>query len=208
MILTAIAVTLFILTDSYARQRCRSCQTTISVSNLRQVGFALFEFETEYGRFPDASTIPEVEKKNPKNSVPLGAATANECFRQLFAADIAISESMFHSPTPRNRRPDNFFGGNKTLEKSECSYAFIAGLSSTKNLPDTPLAVFPLLPGTLLFDKDLKHHGGKATILRVDNSVITLPVDKSGHVYLNGKDLFDPSQPFWGGKLPDVKWPE
>jgi hypothetical protein len=42
----------------------------------------------------------------------------------------------------------------------------------------------------------------------LDTSVITLPVDKSGHVYLNGKDLFDPSQPFWGGKVPDVKWPE
>jgi hypothetical protein len=41
-----------------------------------------------------------------------------------------------------------------------------------------------------------------------DFRVQRLPVDKSGHVYLNGKDLFDPSQPFWGGKAPDVKWPE
>lgn len=37
-----------------------------------------------------------------------------------------------------------------------------------------------------------------------DFRVERLTVDQSGRVYL----LFDSSQPFWGGKVPDVKWPE
>jgi hypothetical protein len=49
---------------------------------------------------------------------------------------------------------------------------------------------------------------GKAIILRTGPGSLTYPVDKSGHVKINGKDLFDPSQPFWNGKAPVVKWPE
>lgn len=67
-----------------------------------------------------------------------------------------------------------------------------------------------MVRGKLIFDHKLckKRYGGKAIILRADQSVATLPVDKSGHVYIGGKDLFDPSQPIWNGRVPDVKWPE
>jgi hypothetical protein len=70
--------------------------------------------------------------------------------------------------------------------------------------------VFPLISGKRLFDYKLakKYYDCKAVVLFIDNSVRSYPVDKSGHVYINGKDLFDPSQPFWNGKVPDVKWPE
>jgi len=34
---------------------------TEPLSNIRQIGLLLFDFEQEYGRFPDASTIPAVQ---------------------------------------------------------------------------------------------------------------------------------------------------
>ena len=37
------------------RQKMKTLQTT-SLSNLRQIGIALFEFETEYGSFPNEKT--------------------------------------------------------------------------------------------------------------------------------------------------------
>ena len=191
------------------QHRRRDHGQTEAINNARQIGIALFEFETEYGQFPNATTIPMVRKANPTTTIPMGSSSSNDCFRQLIAAEIAQSERMFYARTSSSRKPDGVFLGTAALEIGECSFAYIAGLSSTGD-PSTPIVVFPLVPGMRLFDYKAckKYHEGKAVILRLDNSVTSLPVDKSGHVYVNGKDLFDPTQPFWGGKVPDVKWPE
>jgi hypothetical protein len=188
-------------------------QTGESAGNLRQIGLALLEFDTDFGRFPDSSTIAQVKERDPSTTIPLGLSTSNELFRQLLVTEVAPSESMFYSRPPGSgphRRPDNNFVGTNALEKGECGFAYIAGLSTTSHPPDTPLAMAPLVPGQRKFDyKHCKEFfGGKAVILCIDCSVRSLPVDKSGRVWINGKDLFDPSQPFWGGKAPDVKWPE
>jgi hypothetical protein len=63
-----------------------------------------------------------------------------------------------------------------------------------------------LLPGKLLFDRTA--FNGKAVILRLDNSATALQIEKNGQVLVGGMDIFDPRQPFWHGKKPDVKWPE
>lgn len=177
-----------------------------AINNMRQLGLALMEFETEYGAFPDEATISKVRTNNPASTISLGNATANDYFRQLLASENAATETIF-SGYPAHR-PDDNFDGTKALEKGECSFAYIKGVAA--NHPAAiPIVVYPLVKGKLVFDYKLcKEWGKKVAILRTDCSVITLPVDKSGHVYLNGKDLFDPSQPFWGGKVPDVKWPE
>jgi hypothetical protein len=79
------------------------------------------------------------------------------------------------------------------------------GISSSAD-PETPVCMTPLEPGKLTFDRELFE--GRAVILRVDCSTITLPINASGHAILNGMDLFDPRQPFWHGKTPNVKWPK
>jgi hypothetical protein len=177
---------------------------------LRQLGLALFEFECEYGRFPDSGTIQKVKASAPDSDFLLGQSFSNDYFRQLMATEIVTSESMFYARSQNPRRPDNMMKGGKALDTGECAFAYISGLSSSTDLPTTPIALFPLVPGEKLFDYELceKYYDGMAFILLIDNSVKIVSVDKSGHVYLNGKDLFDPAQPFWRGKKPDVKWPE
>lgn len=72
----------------------------------------------------------------------------------------------------------------------------------------------PVVPGTWKFDP--KPFNGEAIILFLNssgaglpgNSATVLPIDKNGDVLLNGMNLFDPRQPFWRGKAPDIKWPE
>lgn len=164
------------------------------------------EFEYEFGSYPSDPTIPKLITESKTTAIPLGTSTANEYFRQLMVAGILDDETCFLGVP--GRKPDNVCVGSRAIEKGECTYAYINDVSP-KSLPETPLVVYPLIKGKLIFDYKLcKQWGGKVAILRNDNSVVTLPVDKSGHVYLNGKDLFDPSQQFWGGKAPDVKWPE
>ncbi len=63
-----------------------------------------------------------------------------------------------------------------------------------------------MLPGTGLFDR--KALGGKAVILRQDNSVSTYIIQQDGTVTDNEMDILDPAQPFWEGKAPTIRWPE
>ena len=196
------------LTSPLVVRSRKKADLTEAVSNARQIGLALFEFETSYGAFPNAQTAKAV-KEATLSTLPLGSSTSNDYFRQLIAAEICQSEMMFYARSARTKKADNVFTGSEALKKGECAFAYIAGLT-LKHPPETPIAVFPLVPGKRAFDKKLcdKHFSGRAVILHIDNSVMSHPVDASGRVWINGKDLFDPSQPFWGGKAPDVKWPE
>ncbi len=176
-----------------------------AASNAKQIGLALFEFDNQYGQYPDASTAP-ILRTGKDSTWALGDATSNDLFQQLFVEGIVQSEEIFYAQTPWSKRPDkNSSTEANTLAPSECAFAYIVGLS-TKDDPQTPVCVTPLIPGKLTFDRE--PFDGRAVILRVDQSAISLPIDPSGHVILNGMDLFDPRQPFWHGKAPVVKWPK
>jgi prepilin-type processing-associated H-X9-DG protein len=53
----------------------------------------------------------------------------------------------------------------------------------------------------------LQTFNGKAVVLFVDGRVELLRIDRAGRALLDGKDLFDPSRPFWRGKKPDLRHP-
>ena len=91
------------------------------------------------------------------------------------------------------------------MKKGECGFSYIAGLSSKGN-PSRPLVVTPLIPGTTRFDPTRFH--GKAIILRMDNSVSSIPINGAGHVMSNGMNLLDPANPIWGGEKFTIAWPE
>lgn len=172
-----------------------------AVSNARQIGLGLYEFETEYGSFPDEETAAAV-KDFTKTKADLKAATANDCFFQLIAAGILQTDIMFSLEAPvegETPKPPS----QMSLEK--CAFSYLSGMNAAGD-PRQPLVVAPLVPGTAIFDR--KALGGKAVILRVDNSVSTFAIEQDGTVMVDGMDLFDPAQSFWQGKAPTIRWPE
>ncbi len=182
----------------------RSASRVHALSNLRVIGHVLLEFESQYGRFPDASTLPLIKAQD-RTGLIFGTKTSNDYFRQLLATVTKAEKIFFADILTRTFYPDDITEGSKALEKDECSFSYIPGLSSTSPL-GTPVVVTPLVPGTQKFDP--KPFGKMATVLFTDGSVQALPIDKNGDVILNGMNLFDPRQPFWRGKAPDIKYPE
>ena len=175
-----------------------------SVNNARQIGMALFEFEAEYGKFPDATTINAVREAT-ETLLPLGTKTSNDYFRQLIGSGIAQSEPMFYAKIKGTHKPDGRTDSADALAKGEVGFTYLAGLSAEGN-PSRPLVVAPMIPGTDRFDSTAFE--GKAILLKMDNSVTSAPIQKDGHVLVNGKNLFDPTNPIWEGKPPVIVWPD
>jgi prepilin-type N-terminal cleavage/methylation domain-containing protein len=160
------------------RQRKKADQTE-AVSNARQIGLALFEFETAYGSFPDNSTGTEVTA-NTGSALTFGGSAANDYFRQLIAAEISQSEAMFYAKTAFSKKPDNVFNtAQNALAAGEVGFGYIMNGNvafSTAGNPARPIVVAPLaFPfSTGQFDVDL--YDAKAVVLRIDNSVQSIPI--------------------------------
>lgn len=195
---------LMVPSHAYIRKQRAGADRTKALGNVRQMGLSLFEFDAEFGRFPDESTASMVKEKT-RTPLDLSGTSSNALFRQLLAYGLK-SERPFYARIQRSRKPDDRFDDDAhALAPGECGFAYVAGLSG-KNSPNTPLVLAPLVPGTTRFDP--VPFGGYAVALFLDNSARPLPIDSNGSVLIGGKDLFDPSQPFWGGKAPNIKWQE
>lgn len=167
-----------------------------AVNNAKQIGLGLFTFENDFGAFPNEETAAAV-KQATGTTARLGAATANDCFFQLVAANVIAIPDPFTWDEP---------GQNKNAQGLEkCTFSYLSGMTASGD-PSRPLVVGPLVPGTRFFDR--KVLGGMAVVLRVDNSVSIVAIDEDGTVKLDGMDIFDPAQRFWGGSVPEIKWPE
>lgn len=178
---------------------------TEAFNNLRQIGMMLAEFDSEYGRFPDASTIPAVKAAS-GTPLTLNDHSSNMLFRQLMVSGV-LSEKPFWAKTSFTLKTyDDVHSTDATmLAPGEMAFAYIPG-HSAKSHPETPVVMAPLLAGKRTFER--KSFQGRAVVLFADSSVRVLPIDKHGRAILKGMDLFDPRQPFWGGKAPDIKWAE
>jgi prepilin-type N-terminal cleavage/methylation domain-containing protein len=182
------------------RQRKKADQTE-AVNNARQIGLALFEFESEYGTFPDDTTATAV--KDATDTTLVSGALANDRFRQLIRAGIAQSESMFYAKTAFTTKPDGILDQDtKALSKGEVGFGILMdttkGLSAAGN-PSRPIIAAPFkiaMDGT--FDSDF--YDGKAVILKLDNSVTSLPIVKTtGNVKINGKTMTETgADTVWG----------
>ncbi len=184
------------------RQRKKADQTE-ATSNARQIGLAMFEFETEYGSFPDGQTQTDVTENNPDSNVKPDTASANGYFRQLVTAGITQSEQMFYAKTGLTKKPDGVINGNDALAAREVGFGYLMdgqnGLSTAGN-PSRVIAVTPLkADGTFNpdpFDK-------KAVVLRIDNSVASLNMNNKGEALLGGgKELTETgADTIWGSDI-------
>ncbi len=197
---------LIILAQPVVRKSRKASDLTEAMNNIRQVGLALTEFEADYGRFPEASTIPAVHAAT-GTALDLNDTSSNGLFRQLIATGFKSEKPFWARTAGSSRKPDDIFNAaDKALQAGEVGFTYLTGLSS-KSHRDAPVVLAPVNPGTLTFDR--KPYKGYAIVLRVDQSARRHPIDpKTNRVMLNGMDIFDPRQPFWGGKMPEVRWPE
>lgn len=185
------------------RQRKKADQT-VAVSNARQIGLALMEFESEYGRYPDDSTARLVadDTKTPK----ITGSSSNARFQQLFSASLTQSENMFYAKTSGTRKPDGNISGDQALAPGECGFAYIENIRTDDGVP-RPLAMTPFVKGRTEFDPT--PFDNTAVILWSDNSVRSQPIDRiTGEVIIDGQNLLDPTHPIWGGVPPSLLLPE
>lgn len=186
--------------------RCpKKASQTEATSNARQIGLALMEFEDEYGSYPNEKTSKAVTENFPEHGLNLSGKSSNALFRQLFAAGLTQSEAMFYAEVNGTKKPDGDISPRELLKTGEVGFGYIAGLSSEGN-PARPIAFCPIIPGTDRFDP--KPFKGNAVILRVDNSVTSVNIDKNGHAMVEGKNILSPDHPIWNGQAPDIRYPE
>lgn len=176
-----------------------------TISSLRGIGFALAEFEDNFGSYPCDGTAKLVAKQFPKQGHDLSGTSSNALFLQFFAAGLTETEQMFYAKTLGVRKPDGDTSPGKLLEKGELGFAYVAGLTSEGN-PASPIVFAPIIPGTTKFDPE--PFEGRAVFLRVDNSVSSLVIGEDGHCRSGGIDIFSPENPIWDGKAPDIRYPE
>jgi prepilin-type N-terminal cleavage/methylation domain-containing protein len=182
------------------RQRKKADQTE-AVNNARQIGIALMEFENEYSTFPDDTTATAV--KDATDTALVSGTKSNDRFRQLIRAGIAQSEAMFYAKAAYTKKPDGLLNTDiQALAAGEVGYGIlmdgVKGLSAAGN-PSRPIVAAPFklaMDGT--FDSDF--YDSKAVILRLDNSVTSLPiVSTTGNVKINGKTMTETgTETVWG----------
>ncbi len=201
-VISAVVFFGFLFLPTFVKVTPSPAPRTIALGNIRQIGLYLFQFEHAYGSFPDATTVTKI-KPILGSGVPLGNSSSNALLRQLLV--LCSGEKIFWAKTTTTPRIPNGIEGVDALAPGECAFTYIAGLTSTSH-PDAPILMTPVIPGTWKFDP--KPFDGKAVVLFLDASATALPIDKNGDVILNGMNLFDPRQPYWHGKAPDIKYPE
>src|SRR6478752_774038 len=169
------------------RQRKKADQTE-AVSNARQIGFGMLEFENDYASYPDSSTATAVASAT-GSTLPLNGNTSNDYFRQLIAGGYTKSEKMFYAKIPGVKKPDEDISNANALAAGEVGFAYMmnntAGFSGAGN-SSRPLAVTPLLNNATDGTLDPDPFDGKAIILRMDNSVTSINIRQTDKTILLG----------------------
>ena len=181
----------------------QSARRVGAMNNMKQIGVALFEFDNEYGSYPDEETAKALSEAT-GTAYKFEGGTSDDYFRQLLAAGVK-TEGIFQFGQPAKAADDKFATDAEALALGECDFAYLPGASASGD-PGRPLVVGPMLPGKMEFDP--APFGGKAVVLRADNSVTVLPINEKGEAISNGKNLFDPGNEYWGNKKPEVAWPK
>lgn len=169
------------------RQRKKADQTE-AISNVKQIGLAMFEFDTEYSSFPDQNTAAQVTAQT-GSTLNLAGATANDFFRQLIAANFTQSERMFYAKIANVRKPDDNVFGVNALQPGEVGFAYmmngVNAFSSSGN-PARPLVVTPLLANATGGTFDPDPFDNRAIMLRMDNSATSPNIRQDKTIILSG----------------------
>jgi len=88
-----------------------------------------------------------------------------------------------------NKQPDNVFSSETTtLEAGECGFAYTKDLSASDR-SSIPVLMAPMIDETTFAESP---YGGKAVVLRIDGSVVSLRLSKNFNAKLpSGSTLFE-----------------
>lgn len=210
----AVLGCLMILCAPMILRSAKAAERTQAISNAKQVGLALLEFDQEYGEFPSDATVAEVVKAT-GSTLDFTDGSSNAMFRQLIAAGYGYSESIFYCSHPDGSvEPDGLMSGGSALEAGETGFSYVHGLNTGMN-PGLPVLMAPMVAGTAdQFWPDRKGwggpkaYGGKAVVLRLDNSAEAAFIRTSDRKVSRGGGvtLLDPAN--FGGAKPDVRQPK
>jgi len=150
-----------------------------ATSNAKQIGLALFDFDSQYSSYPDATTAAAVTTAT-NSPLTLTGSSSNDMFRQLIAAGISQSEEMFYAKTPYTKKADNVYNSAGTaLAAGENGFGYLmngtVGFSSSGN-PSRPIAVTPLFNAATDGTFDPDPFDTKGIVLRIDNSAVTYTI--------------------------------
>jgi prepilin-type N-terminal cleavage/methylation domain-containing protein len=150
----------------------KAAARTEAVSNSKQMGLALLEFDQEFGSFPDTETREAVEDAT-GTQLNFGGGSANDYFRQLIAT-IVTSEDIFYCKTSYTREPDNDISPGNALEGGEVGFGYVmlsqTLAQNTSGNSGRPVLVAPLLNAQSTWEFDPDPFGGMAVVYRLDNS--------------------------------------
>jgi hypothetical protein len=188
---------------------------TKALGNVRQIGMSLFEFDSEYGRFPDEGTAEEVRNKT-KTGLKLSGPHSNDYFRQLIAVGLKSEQPFWCKTSFSPRRPDDDWSASKALEAGEVGYSYIvkaagAAQSSSED-PARVVVVAPVKLSGSEWSFDWDAYEGRAIVLKLDNSAAAMSIDPAtGFIMTGVKGRFiqttGPGSP-WGNVVPELYNPE
>ncbi|MES2980992.1 MAG: prepilin-type N-terminal cleavage/methylation domain-containing protein [Verrucomicrobiota bacterium] len=184
-----------------------------AISNAKQIGLAMFDFENDYGSYPDGTTLADVAEAFPDADVEGEAGEdSNGYFKQLLQAGIIQSEEVFYAKAQGTKNPDGDISGSEALAAREVGFGYIlngdTGLSTAGN-SSRVIVVTPLAEDGTNFDAD--PFGGSAVTLRIDQSATTPKIrppkgSSTGPAIIGGKSLLEAE--FWGDATPTIKAPK
>ena len=183
-----------------------------AISNSKQIGLAMFQFENDYGTYPDAETQKTLDTDFADADVKGDSSGSNGYFRQLMQAGIAPSEEMFYAKAAGTKKPDGNIKGANAMAAKEVGFGYItnAGVGmSTSGNPSRVIVATPLSDAGG-FEFDAGPFDGVAVLLKIDQSASALKITKDaktgyGPVKIGGANL-DAAE-FWGTVTPKMEAP-
>ena len=189
----------------------KAADRTEALNNIRQIGLSLFEFDSEYGSFPDNNTQEDV-KEATGTSLTFGGQFSNDYFRQLIAYGLKSEKPFWCKTSFSPKKPDDVFNiPSKALEAGEVGFSYIMKTAvdgqHSSDGPERPVVVSPSYEGRTDWTFDPKSYGEKAIVLRLDNSAIALQIrNDNNYVTIgSGRRLQDTGENTpWGTKVNPV----
>jgi len=186
LVVIAIIVTLAGVATPVLLSQKKKGDHAKAVQNAKQVGYALFNFENDFGRYPDDNTVDDLDD----DAIISSAGDANEYFSQLIAGGYVDQEAPFFAKTSFTIEPDNDKSTASTvLEAGEVGFNYImrssgVGLNSSVNSA-VPLICAPSDgTGGQKFDRNV--YNKRSVVLRIDMSVSDYSINADGDITLKG----------------------